>query len=77
MLHSEVYPTVADAQPNTLKVTDVVAAYGLTFEPALYLSSPDGTIVNRIDTIFDTSELHDACSTRRWPGEIRIRLRNR
>jgi hypothetical protein len=60
MLHSEVYPTVAAAQPNTLKVTDVVAAYGLTFEPALYLSSPDGTIVNRIDTIFDTSELHDA-----------------
>ncbi len=60
MLHSEVYPTVADAQPETLKVTDVVATYGLTFEPALYLSSPDGTIVNRLDTIFDQAELHDA-----------------
>jgi hypothetical protein len=60
MLHSEVYPTVADAQPNALKVTDVVSAYGLTFEPALYLSSPDGTIVNRLDTIFDQAELHDA-----------------
>lgn len=60
MLHSEVYPTVADAQPNVLKVTDVVSAYGLTFEPALYLAGPDGTIVNRIDTIFDTVELRDA-----------------
>jgi hypothetical protein len=60
MLHSEVYPTVADAQPSVLKVTDVVAAYGLTFEPALYLAAKDGTIVNRIDTIFDQTELHDA-----------------
>ena len=60
MLHSEVYPTVAAAQPNTLKVTDVVSAYGLTFEPALYLAGKDGTIVNRLDTIFDETELHDA-----------------
>ena len=60
MLHSEVYPTVAAAQPNTLKVTDVVSAYGLTFEPALYLAGKDGTIVNRIDTIFDETELRDA-----------------
>jgi hypothetical protein len=60
MLHSEVYPTVADAQPGVLKVTDVVAAYGLTFEPALYLAGTDGTIVNRLDTIFDQAELHDA-----------------
>ena len=60
MLHSEVYPTVADAQPSVLKVTDVVTAYGLTFEPALYLAGKDGTIVNRLDTIFDEAELHDA-----------------
>jgi hypothetical protein len=62
MLHSEVYPTVADAQPGALKVTDVVSAYGLTFEPALYLSSADGTIVNRLDTIYDKAELRDALS---------------
>ena len=60
MLHSEVYPTVADARANALKVTDVVSAYGLTFEPALYLAATDGTIVNRLDTIFDEAELHDA-----------------
>jgi hypothetical protein len=60
MLHSEVYSTVADAQPSVLKVTDVVSAYGLTFEPALYLAGTDGTIVNRLDTIFDEAELHDA-----------------
>jgi hypothetical protein len=50
---------VGDAQPNVLKVTDVVSAYGLTFEPALYLAGVDGTIVNRLDTIFDQTELHD------------------
>jgi hypothetical protein len=60
MLHSEVYPTVAAAQPNALMVTDVVAAYGLTFEPVLYLAGKDGTIVNRLDTIFDEVELRDA-----------------
>ena len=35
-------------------------AYGLSFEPVLYLAKPDGTIANRIDTIFDGVELHDA-----------------
>jgi hypothetical protein len=60
MLHSEVYPTVADAQPSVGKVTDVVNAYGLTFEPCLYLADRTGMIVNRLDTIFDGVELRDA-----------------
>ena len=60
MLHAEVYPSDADAQQGQLRVTDAVNAYGLTFEPALYLAKPDGTIANRIDTIFDGVELHDA-----------------
>ena len=53
MLHSEVYPSEADAQPGQQKVTEAVTAYGLTFEPVLYLARSDGTIMKRIDTIFD------------------------
>ena len=60
MLHAEVYPSDAAAQPGNQQVTEAVTAFGLTFEPALYLAAADGTIVNRIDTIFDGVELHDA-----------------
>ena len=60
MLHSEVYPSEADAQPGQQKLTEAVMAYGLTFEPALYLARADGTIMKRVDTIFDGVELHDA-----------------
>jgi hypothetical protein len=60
MLHAEVYPSDAAAQPGHQQVTEAVTAFGLTFEPALYLAKPDGTIVNRIDTIVDGVELHDA-----------------
>jgi hypothetical protein len=60
MLHAEVYPSEADAQQGQQKLTEAVTAYGLTFEPALYLAKADGTIANRIDTIFDGVELHDA-----------------
>ena len=60
MLHAEVYPSEADAQPGHQQVTEAVSAYGLTFEPALYLAKADGTIAKRIDTIFDGVELHDA-----------------
>jgi hypothetical protein len=60
MLHAEVYASEADAQPGRQKLTPVVDAYGLTFEPALYLARADGTIAKRLDTIFDGVELHDA-----------------
>ena len=60
MLHAEVYPSDAAAQPGHQQVTEAVTAYGLSFEPVLYLAKADGTIVNRIDTIFDGVELHDA-----------------
>ena len=60
MLHAEVYPSEAAAQPGAQQLTEVVKAYGLTFEPVLYLAGPDGTIAQRIDTIFDTAELRQA-----------------
>ncbi|MEY2448837.1 MAG: hypothetical protein QOH79_2313 [Acidimicrobiaceae bacterium] len=60
MLHAEVYPSTADAQPDVLRRTPVMEAYNLFFEPVLFLAKADGTIAKRIDTIFDAVELHDA-----------------
>jgi hypothetical protein len=52
MLHAEVY---SDETTETL--APVIEAYGLTFEPTLFLAGADGTIVARLDNIYDTSEL--------------------
>jgi hypothetical protein len=60
MLHAEVYPSRAAAQPNVQQRTPVMEAYNLLFEPVLFLARADGTIMNRVDTIFDAVELHDA-----------------
>jgi hypothetical protein len=60
MLHSEVYPSEAAAQPPNQQLTDAVNAYKLTFEPVVYLAQADGTIMKRLDTVFDAVELHDA-----------------
>jgi hypothetical protein len=60
MLHAEVYPSTADAQPNVQQRTPVMEAYNLFFEPVLFLARADGGIMKRIDTIFDAVELHDA-----------------
>ncbi|MEO7556523.1 MAG: hypothetical protein ABIV94_07970 [Acidimicrobiales bacterium] len=59
-LHSEVYPSEAAAQPGKEQTVPVVAAYGLTFEPVLFLATPDGKVQRRLDTIFDASELRSA-----------------
>ena len=59
MLHAEPYPTEQAASALS-PVTPFVTAYNLTFEPVLYLAKPDGTIAQRLDTIFDAVELKDA-----------------
>jgi hypothetical protein len=59
-LHSEVYPTVAAAQPGAQKTVEAVTAYSLFFEPWLLLARPDGTIERRLDVIFDEVELREA-----------------
>lgn len=56
-LHAEVYVEPSeglDAQ------TEIVAELGLTFEPCLVLIGSDGTVVDRLDTIFDEVELTEA-----------------
>jgi len=60
MLHGEVYPTKAAAAPGVQERTPVMEAYNLFFEPVLFVAQGDGTIVKRLDTIFDGVELNDA-----------------
>jgi hypothetical protein len=55
VIHAEVY-TDATAKATT----PTVDALGLTYEPALFLAAPDGTVTDRLDAIFDASELEES-----------------
>ena len=68
-LHAEIYvdPEHALSSGSTTAqgadlgaTTPAVNAYNLPFEPVLYLAKADGTIANRLDSIYDTSELKAA-----------------
>lgn len=54
-IHAEVY---VDRQAQETSPT--VDALGLDFEPSLFLAAPDGTVTDRLDSIFDGNELDDA-----------------
>ncbi len=53
-VHAEVY---ADPAKGLEAYAPVVAPLGLHFEPCLILAGPGGTVVERLDTIFDGVEL--------------------
>ncbi len=61
MVHAEVYKNpeavdnIADAD-----LAPVIDAYHLGYEPVLFLANADGTIAQRLDTIFDESEVSEA-----------------
>jgi hypothetical protein len=55
MVHAEVY---TDETTETL--APAIGAYGLTFEPALFLAGSDGRLATRFDNIWDTTELAEA-----------------
>lgn len=55
MIHVEVY-----TDDSAKQTTDAVEALGLTYEPSLFLASPDGTLSERLDFIFDSSELAES-----------------
>ncbi|MGZ4728860.1 MAG: hypothetical protein ACXWB2_14160 [Acidimicrobiales bacterium] len=62
-VHAEVYTNaqaVKDLQAATL--TPTVDAYGLTYEPSLYVADATGTIVDRLDYIFDATDLDASLS---------------
>lgn len=56
-LHAEVY---VDPLTDLDLKAPVVDELGLTFEPCLVLVGRDGTVADRLDTIYDTDELNDA-----------------
>jgi hypothetical protein len=55
MVHADVY---TDSTAKTL--TPAVDAYHMTFEPCLFIADATGTIVERLDFVFDESELATA-----------------
>ena len=55
VIHAEVY---VDRQAKATSPT--VDALGLDFEPSLFLAAPDGTVTDRLDSIFDGKELDEA-----------------
>jgi hypothetical protein len=55
VVHSEVY-----TDETKDKVTPTVEAYGVSFEPVLYLADANGTVVERWDVLFDQAQLAKA-----------------
>lgn len=58
MIHAEVY-----TDDSAKEVTDVVRAYGLAWEPSLFLATPDGIISHRLDYTYDATELDQALTS--------------
>lgn len=54
MVHADVY-----SDPAGTTVAPAVAALGLDYEPVLYLCAPDATVRDRIDVMWDQSELDE------------------
>jgi hypothetical protein len=52
VVHAEVYTD--DTAKQTAPIVD---ALGMTYEPALFLARADGTVVDRLDYIYDVTEL--------------------
>jgi hypothetical protein len=55
-VHAEVY---ADPAKDLDTYAPIIAPLGLQFEPCLILAGPGGTVVERLDTIFDAVELDE------------------
>lgn len=63
VIHAEVYvdPHNDDGfATGTPTFTEIIDAYALPFEPVLFVAAPDGTILRRLDAVYDGSELADA-----------------
>lgn len=62
VIHVEVYASGDDARANgaQAKLAPAVDALELTYEPCLFLIGADGTVRQRLDVIFDGSELAES-----------------
>lgn len=55
MLHAEIY-----TDDTATTTTPVVQFYGMDFEPSLFITDSTGTIVSRLDSIFNADEIRAA-----------------
>jgi hypothetical protein len=63
-VHAEVYVNpAASPDPGSGGTTAAIDAYGLTFEPSLFLAGADGIITSRLDNVWDTVELREALAS--------------
>ena len=58
MVHAEVY-----TDDSITKTAPVLDLYNMSWEPALFLADASGKIVNRLDNVWDTTELVAALGT--------------
>lgn len=68
-LHLEFWANAAEVGSNygdpNLRLAQPVADLGLTFEPSLFLVAGDGTLIDRIDNIFDVAEFRSGLAALR------------
>lgn len=57
VIHAEVY-----IDNRARQTAPIIDALGLDYEPTLFLAAPDGTVTDRLDSIFDGDELDEALS---------------
>jgi hypothetical protein len=63
-VHAEVYNRPgAGSDPASAGTTPAVEAFGLSFEPSLFIADASGTVTARLDNVFDRSELTAALAT--------------
>jgi hypothetical protein len=53
-VHAEIY---TDSTVST--VAPAVTALNMTYEPALYITDATGTLVERLDAVFDAREINE------------------
>jgi hypothetical protein len=53
-IHAEVYKNPASGSQDTAPIVD---AYSLDYEPALFLANAAGVVVERLDNVFDRTEI--------------------
>jgi hypothetical protein len=60
IVHAEVYVEPNASGADALKVTPAVTAYGLDYEPSMYVAGADGIVRSRLDFSWDRTELAEA-----------------
>lgn len=59
-LHAEVYRDAEEVGVQRATPTPIMGALGLTFEPSLWVADAAGVVVDRIDFVFDRTEIEAA-----------------